>query len=179
MSELLPFRYWLTPDDEPATVGAAVIAVALAGAMSWTTMAKGAGRDRALVKVRGSVTAPAGCLDYDSDEWAAAEQTAPWIAHTQTPAWTESEKGVLVPEPEGTAALVQAAAATWSVEGGWEVCERLVLASETTIGGNVYAAGTHRLVRYTGTKPAALSAYPYLTAAEVAVVKALADAQEG
>ena len=137
----LPFRYWLTPDAELATVGTAVITAAMAGAMSWTTLGKGAGRNRALVKVRGSVTAPGNCLDYDSDEWAAAEQTAPWIAHTQTPAWTGSEKGVLVPEADGTAALVQAAAATWSVTGGWEVCERLALAADTTIGGNLYPAG--------------------------------------
>lgn len=126
----------------------------------------GAAGDLAILRLRQS--APSDTSDMDEASVGAYMQTATWLAHTSTPAWTEAEKGVLVPETDGTAAMVQAASATWSVEGGWEVCERLVLASETTIGGNVYAAGTYRLVRYTGTKPSALDAYPYLTAAGVA-----------
>lgn len=85
----------------------------------------------------------------------------------------------LVVASDGTAALVQAAAATWSVEGGWDVCERIVLASETTIGGNTYAAGTYRLVRYTGARPSALSSYAVLYAAGVAEAVTRAGSVEG
>ena len=148
---------------------------------------KGAGGDRRVVPLADGDTAPdlGDCCTLASDaEWTdavtGAQFTAPWIAHTDTPAWTGSEKGVLVPEADGTAALVQAAAATWGdIEGGWDVCERIVLASETTIGGNTYAAGTYRLVRYTGARPSALSSYAVLYAAGVAEAVTRAGSVEG
>ena len=166
-------RYWLHP-----LVGGAVPipTAALPYLRGRGPDVGGAGGDVGVFRVaEGAPAAPAGYTDLTAHEFASYCATAPWIAHQSTPAWTESEKGVLVPEADGTAAMVQTAAATWSVEGGWDVCERLVLASETTIGGNLYLAGTYRIVRYTGTKPAELAAYPYLTAAGVAGAVALKE----
>ena len=164
-------RYWLTALHEgnvplPPEVAPVLVGVTVGGASD----------EVVIIRVRPGVTAPEGYTDLSASDLATYQFTAPWIAHQSTPAWTGSEKGVLVPEADGTAALVQAAAATWGdIEGGWDVCERLALAADTTIGGNLYPAGVYRLVRYTGTKPAELAAYPYLTAAGVAGAVALKE----
>lgn len=79
--------------------------------------------------------------------WAERQHDARWAEHLTDTVWAGTEKAVLVPVADGTPEHVA------HLPAGWAACE--------------YLDGS-RLVRYIGTKPAALASYPTLYAADVA-----------
>lgn len=90
--------------------------------------------------------------------WAERQHTGRWVERVpvgEDPAWTGSEKGVTIPEVDATEAHAI------HLTGGLSVCPRV------EVDGVM-----HRLIRYDGTKPAVLSGYATIYAAEVVALAA-------
>ena len=142
-------RYWVIPDTD-AAIGAAMRSAGAGIVPGGLATAQGAAGDLALVKVRAEACGapPEGVVCRDLAAWTAYQSGPVWVRH-EPQEWAGTEKAVLVPVAEGIADHVAHLAA------GWAACE--------------YHDGA-RLVRYTGTKPAALAAYATLYAADVAAL---------
>jgi len=151
-------HYWIL-DDTDAAIGAAMRAAGAGIVPGGLATGQGAGRNLALIKVRAEAadTAPAGVTEMGLVAWAGTpatetapavvgfSQTGPWVPCTPRTDWTGAEKAVLIPEADAG-----------PQHGDLTTAER------------VDVAGTIcRLIRYTGTKPAALAAYSYIAAADI------------